>query len=61
MDQAPSTNPFEKNNPSNGHYEIRQIQQQFTIETPLTQPAHRQKTAYGNKIYLINHLFFRYF
>jgi hypothetical protein len=45
MDQPSSTNLFEDNN--SGHYEIRQVQQQFTIEVPLTQPVHKHKTAYG--------------
>lgn len=49
MDQSPSTNLLENHNPSNNHYEVRQIQQQFTIEAPLSQPAYKQKTAYGNR------------
>lgn len=54
MDQPSSTNLFENHNPSNSHYEVRQIQQQFTIEAPLSPPAHKQKTAYGTKnIFLI--------
>jgi hypothetical protein len=45
MDQSSSTNLFEDNTPS--HYEIRQVQQQFTIETPLPQPVNKHKTVYG--------------
>ncbi len=48
MDQSLSTNLFQNNNPSS-YYEIRQVQQQFTIETPLSQPAHKHKTAYGKQ------------
>ncbi|CAF3288000.1 unnamed protein product [Rotaria socialis] len=31
---------------ANNYYEIRQLQQQFTIEMPLAQPAHKRKLAY---------------
>ncbi|CAF3117493.1 unnamed protein product [Rotaria sp. Silwood2] len=44
IDQSPSTNLFDDNNP--GYYEIRQVQQQFTIELPLPQPAQKSKTNY---------------
>ncbi|CAF0842607.1 unnamed protein product [Rotaria sp. Silwood1] len=37
------TRSFESNN---DHYEIRQIQQQFTIEMPLAQSAHKRKLPY---------------
>lgn len=65
MDQPLSINhaePVPENNL--GHYEVRQVQQQFTIEIPLAQPVHKQKTAYGNaddlKV-LLNRLFFLVF
>ena len=29
------------------HYEVRQVQQQFTIEVALPQPAHKHKVPYG--------------
>jgi hypothetical protein len=45
MDQSSSTNLFEDNNPN--YYEIRQVQQQFTIELPLSQPANKHKISYG--------------
>jgi hypothetical protein len=45
MDQSSSTNQFEDDNPN--YYEIRQVQQQFTIETQLSQPVQKHKTAYG--------------
>lgn len=32
---------------SNDHYEIRQIQQQFSIELPLPQPINKHKLPYG--------------
>ncbi|UJR16143.1 hypothetical protein I4U23_003054 [Adineta vaga] len=31
---------------NNDHFEIRQVQQQFSIETPLPQPANKHKTPY---------------
>ena len=49
MDQPSSINHAEPMPEVNvGHYEVRQIQQQFTIETPLPQPVHKHKTAYGS-------------
>jgi CRISPR/Cas system CMR subunit Cmr6 (Cas7 group RAMP superfamily) len=33
----------------NDHYEIRQIQQQFSIESPLTQPTNKNKLPYGKQ------------
>ena len=49
MDQPTSINHAEPVVEVNvGHYEVRQVQQQFTIETPLPQPVHKHKTAYGN-------------
>lgn len=49
MDQPTSVNHAEPVVEVNvGHYEVRQVQQQFTIETPLPQPVHKHKTAYGN-------------
>jgi hypothetical protein len=45
MDEPSSTNLVNENNPD--HVEIRQVQQQLTIEMPLPQPAHKHKTAYG--------------
>ncbi len=48
MDEPSSANLLEDDNPSAGHYEIRQVQQQFTIEVPLSEPVHKHKTAYGN-------------
>jgi hypothetical protein len=33
----------------NDYYEIRQIQQQFSIELPLPQPPNRHKLPYGKK------------
>ncbi len=62
MDQpSSSTNLFEDNNPH--HYEIRQVQQQLTIETPSSQPAHKHNTVYGeeNLVFCIYFLFFFYF
>ncbi|CAF1091615.1 unnamed protein product [Adineta ricciae] len=46
MDQPSSsqTDHIDAKNPV--HYEILQIQQQFTIETPLPQPAHKYRGAY---------------
>jgi hypothetical protein len=50
MDQPLATHRSESTSDSNlVHYEIRQIQQQFTIESPLTQNMHKHKTAYGSK------------
>ena len=49
MDQPSSINHAEPiSEVSVGHYEVRQIQQQFTIEAPLPQPVHKHKTAYGS-------------
>jgi hypothetical protein len=48
LDQPSSTNLLEDKNPV--HYEIRQVQQQLTIEVPLPQPAHKDKVAYGKEI-----------
>ena len=42
MDQPSLIN---ENNPD--YYEIRQVQQQLTIEVPLPQPTNKHKTAYG--------------
>lgn len=32
---------------SNEHFEIRQIQQQFSIEAPLAQPNNKRKPGFG--------------
>ncbi|CAF0930776.1 unnamed protein product [Rotaria sordida] len=45
IDQSSTNNLFDENNNS-GYYEIRQVQQQFTIELPLPQPAQKSKTTY---------------
>lgn len=45
MDQSSTTNLFDDNNPN--YYEIRQVQQQFTIETSLPQPVNKHQTASG--------------
>ncbi len=34
---------------NNDYYEIRQIQQQFSIESPLPQPTNKQKLPHGKK------------
>ncbi|UJR30540.1 hypothetical protein I4U23_018070 [Adineta vaga] len=48
LDQPPSpsssSDPVEETNPT--HYEIRQIQQQFSIETPLSEPIQKHKGVY---------------
>ncbi|CAF1332092.1 unnamed protein product [Adineta steineri] len=44
MDQPSSTNQLEDNNPT--QYEVRQIQQQFTIEVPRSQSTHKHKAIY---------------
>ncbi len=35
----------------NEPYEIRQVQQQFTIELPLPQPTNKHKLPYGKYIF----------
>lgn len=35
--------------PYRDHYEIRQIQQQFSIESPLPQPTNKHQLPYGKK------------
>ena len=35
---------------SNDRYEIRQVQQQFSIELPLPQPTNKYKLPYGKLI-----------
>lgn len=35
------------------HYEIRQVQQQFTIEVPITQSTPKHKTAYGKIFFCV--------
>ena len=35
---------------TNDHYEIRQVQQQFSIELPLPQPTSKHKLPYGKTI-----------
>ena len=35
-----------------GHYEIRQVQQQFSIESPLPQPTNKNQLPYGDKMSL---------
>ena len=50
MDQPSSDSPLESDDePSSELYEVRQVQQQFTIEIPLSQPVHRHKSAYGKR------------
>lgn len=34
-------------------YEIRQVQQQFSIEVPLPQPTNKQKLPYGKKYFYL--------
>ena len=35
--------------PFKDHYEVRQIQQQFSIESPLPQPTNKHQSPYGEK------------
>jgi uncharacterized protein (DUF2461 family) len=37
----------------NDHYEIRQVQQQFSIEIPLPQPTQKHKGPYGKIVLCI--------
>lgn len=40
---------------NNDHFEIRQVQQQFSIEAPLPQTANKHKTPYGkNQSFLLS-------
>jgi len=41
----------------NDHYEVRQVQQQFSIEFPLPQPTNKHKLPFGNKKTII---YFKY-
>ena len=51
IDQPSSDSPSESDDePSSEQYEVRQVQQQFTIEIPLSQPVQRHKSAYGKRL-----------